>query len=77
MQSLLHDFLKGCEQYEYEFVKNYIESFGHKLLSEDYINCSSSLDIKCDNGHIYHKDFNDTIERYTKRQETIDDRHEM
>ena len=46
-------------KYEYEFVKNYIESFGHKLLSEDYINCSSSLDIKCDNGHIYHKDFND------------------
>ena len=49
----------GLKKYEYEFVKNYIESFGHKLLSEDYINCSSSLDIKCDNGHIYHKDFND------------------
>jgi len=35
-----------------EYVKNYIESFGYKLLSKKYINAHKKLKIKCNEGHI-------------------------
>lgn len=35
----------------YEYVKEYIESFGYKLLSEIYIRNSEKLKIQCPNGH--------------------------
>ena len=37
----------------YEFIKEYIESFGYKLLSEEYINSRTKLQLQCPNGHIF------------------------
>ena len=42
----------------YEEVKEYIESFGYKLLSKEYISSSEKLKIKCPQGHIYDVKFN-------------------
>jgi len=37
----------------YESVKSYIESFGYKLLSEEYVNSSVKLTVECNIGHEY------------------------
>lgn len=43
----------------YEEVKNYIESYeGYELISDTYVNAHSKLIIKCPNGHISPKGFN-------------------
>ncbi|MFW6007925.1 MAG: hypothetical protein ACOCP8_01560, partial [archaeon] len=44
--------------YSYNYVKNYIESYGYKLLSKDYIRSSEKLSIECPEGHIYDAKFN-------------------
>lgn len=36
----------------YEYIKEYIESFGYKLISSEYINSREKLNMKCCNGHI-------------------------
>lgn len=36
-----------------ENAKQYIESFGYQLLSKEYVNRASKLDIECDKGHLY------------------------
>ena len=41
----------------YQEVKDYIESFGYKLLSTEYKNNSTDLNIKCNNGHEYKAPF--------------------
>lgn len=41
----------------YQEVKDYIESFNYELLSTEYINNSTDLDIKCDKGHVYKAPF--------------------
>ena len=38
---------------KFEVVKDYIESFGHKLLSEEYVNSYTKLKIECEKGHVY------------------------
>ena len=38
---------------KYEDVKNYIESFGYKLISKEYIGHSHKMDIQCPLGHQY------------------------
>lgn len=43
-----------------DYVKNYIQEISNsecELLSKEYINCDSLLDIKCKCGKIFHKDF--------------------
>jgi hypothetical protein len=35
----------------YEDVKNYIESFGYTLISKEYINCETKLEMICPEGH--------------------------
>lgn len=40
------------KKYTYNEVKEYIESFGYKLLSEEYTNNSTPLKIKCPLGHV-------------------------
>lgn len=40
-------------KFSYEYVKEYIESFGYKLLSKEYINCRTKLLIECPKGHKY------------------------
>lgn len=47
----------GGIRYNYEYVKEYIESFGYKLLSKEYTNARSKLKVQCDKGHIYEVTF--------------------
>lgn len=57
-----YQFLQGnrCKEcyldefkYSYEYVKNYIESYGYILLSETYIGVHSYLNIQCPENHKY------------------------
>lgn len=41
----------------YEYVKNYIESYGAKLLSNEYVNAKTRLDIQCECGRKFKADF--------------------
>ncbi|MBC6695335.1 hypothetical protein H9L25_00890 [Terrisporobacter mayombei] len=41
----------------YDYVKNYIESFGFKLKSKEYINYEGYLKMECSNGHVFNKRF--------------------
>ena len=43
--------------YTYQEVKGYIESFGYKLLSEEYTDCKKYLKISCPEGHEYFSTF--------------------
>ena len=45
------DMLSVSKRKSYEDVKNYIESFGYILLSEEYKNNKSKLLIKCNKNH--------------------------
>ena len=47
----------GKIKYEYEDVKRHIESFGYKLLSDEYINFGEKMRIMCTNGHEFLMDF--------------------
>ncbi len=42
----------------YSYVKSYIESFGYKLLSKEYISNKKNLEIECDKGHVYESPWN-------------------
>ena len=42
----------------YEEIKEYIESFGYKLLSNEYKNNKAKLKIKCPKGHIFLLEWN-------------------
>ena len=44
----------GNAKHNYEEVKEYIEKEGFILLSVEYINNKSSLDVQCPKGHIFH-----------------------
>ena len=52
------------KKYTYEFVKEYIESFGYKLLSKKYINSHTKLLIKCPKGHEYKISFSSFKQGY-------------
>ena len=39
--------------FSYSYVKEYIESIGYKLLSDEYVNSSSPIIVECEHGHIY------------------------
>ena len=44
---------KSSERYrlDYNYVKSYIESYGYKLISKEYIKSDIKLDMICDKGH--------------------------
>lgn len=44
-------------KFTYEYVKEYVESFGYKLLSQAYINSTEPLTYMCDKGHVYQTRF--------------------
>ena len=44
-------------KFDYKYVKEYVESFGYKLLSKEYKNCDEKLKIECNKGHIYEVSF--------------------
>lgn len=48
----------GNAKLTYDYVKNSIEHFGYKLLTDSYTNSSSTLEIMCNNGHTYLTNWN-------------------
>lgn len=48
----------GNQKYTYEYVKEYIESKGYKLISKEYKNCKTKFEIECPKGHRYLVKFN-------------------
>ena len=42
----------------FDYVKKYIESFGYKLISTEYINAKENMIIICNKGHQYSASFN-------------------
>jgi len=44
-------------RYTIDFVRDYLDSFGYELLSEDYTNIRTKLLIKCPNNHKYQTHF--------------------
>jgi hypothetical protein len=43
----------NTQKHTYEYIENYIESEGYKLLSNEYINGKSKLIVECPDNHIY------------------------
>ena len=56
------------KKYDYEYIKNYIESFGYKLLSKTYANNATKLKMICNNGHECEISF----ANFKNKNETID-----
>lgn len=52
-----HEKLNKSQTYSYDYVKQYIYDEGFELLSTDYVNSSTHLDIKCGKGHIFKSTF--------------------
>lgn len=40
-------------KHDYEYVKEYIESFGYKLISKEYLGNHKHLEVECEKGHRY------------------------
>lgn len=53
-------------RHSYEYVKFYIESQNHKLLSEEYINNNTSLKVECSKGHIFFPTFHNFKDSHTR-----------
>lgn len=45
------------QKYSFEYVKNYIENTGYKLLSTEYTSCKQLLELICSKGHKYTASF--------------------
>ena len=45
------------QSHSYEYIKEYIESYGYKLLSTEYKNNREKLKIMCEEGHIFEMEF--------------------
>lgn len=48
----------GNQKLTYEYVKEYIENEGYKILSNEYVNNRSKLEIMCPHGHVFLVKFN-------------------
>ena len=48
----------GNVKYNYIYIKEYIESFGYKLISNEYIGVFDKLEVECPKGHRYKVNFN-------------------
>ena len=47
----------GTYKYSYEYVKQVVENYGHKLLSKTYNSCGSKLELQCSKGHKFKMSF--------------------
>lgn len=45
------------KKHDYKFIKEYVESFGYKLLSTEYKNANTKLKIECQEGHMFERTF--------------------
>ena len=43
---------KTKEEY-YNYYKNIIESYGAKIISDNYINARTNIEVECQNKHLY------------------------
>ena len=59
----------GKRKYNYEIVKEYIEKYNYKLLSKEYKNNRTPLEMKCEKGHIFKCSF----DNFKNIKETEDD----
>ena len=50
--------MTSTKRLTYEYVKEYIESFGYTLLEKEYKNNKTKMKIRCDKGHVYYSHFN-------------------
>lgn len=48
----------GKQKHTYEYVREYISSFGYTLISDEYKNAQLKISIMCDKGHEYDVKFN-------------------
>ena len=48
----------GKKRYSIDNIKEYVEKFDYKVLSDEYINNSTKLELKCPEGHIFEMRFN-------------------
>lgn len=46
------------QRHTYEYIENYFSSFRYKLISKEYVNNITPLDVLCDKGHHYKVAFN-------------------
>ena len=58
-------YCNGGIKYTYDYIKEYIESFGYILLSEEYINCKETIIVQCDKGH---KPYETTFDNFTQHK---------
>ena len=56
-------YCNGGIKYTYDYIKNYVESFGYTLLSKEYINCKETIIVQCDKGH---KPYETTFDNFTQ-----------
>ena len=49
--------LGDLHRFDYKYVKEYIESFGYKLITDIYVNCDTDLDMICPKGHAFKMKF--------------------
>ena len=48
---------KRNQKFTYEEVKEYVESYGFKLLSTEYVRALDKLTFECPNGHVFERTF--------------------
>ena len=41
------------KKHDYKFIKEYVESFGYKLLSTEYKNANTKIIVKCSHRHLW------------------------
>ena len=78
-ETCFDNFKQGCrcgdcannKNYSYEYVKNYIENLGYKLISKEYKNMRDKITVQCDKGHVYETSFR-SIKRGCKCQKCSD-----
>jgi ribosomal protein S27E len=68
---------KGIKlRFSYDYVKEYIELFGYKFLSEEYKNSRVKLKLKCPNGHVYNTRF-DTFKSGGRCKKCLNERRKL
>ena len=61
------------KKFSYQDVKEYIESFGYKLLTTEYNNCDTKMKMTCPNGHTVERTF--TSFKHSQRCQICDNKN--
>lgn len=71
---------QDMDRFDYEYVKQVVESHGCELISKEYINCKSRLEMKCECGKLFTRtltDFQNGTHRCDKCARKIADQVKM